>query len=109
MSFSRKLFSGLAFGAKTDLKNQDKKLLYSGTSLELFLRLKRQLEANKIKYLVAENKKNNWFCYLFQLFVNGTGSRGTNNERTVHYTIYVTSEDYERVMRLSNSKIPGND
>lgn len=106
MSFLRKLFSGLAFGAKADLKNQDKKLLYSGTSLELFLRLKRQLEANEIKYLVAENKKNNWFYYFLQLFVSGTGSKGMNDERTVHYTIYVTSDDYERVMRLANSKIP---
>lgn len=86
------------------MKKDNQKLLYSGTSLEIFLRLKNQLEQLQIEYTVSEKKNDNWLNFLLQLVVIGTGSRGMNREREIHYSIYVSPEDYDKASALLTSK-----
>jgi hypothetical protein len=82
------------------MNKKEKKLLYSGTSLESFLFIKNKLDSNGIKYLGSTKKNDSWFRFFLQLFFIGTGSYGMNGEHVMHYYIYVETEDYSAASQL---------
>ncbi len=82
------------------MKMKEKKILYTGTSLESFLLIKNKLDSNGIKYLESTKKNDSWFRFFLQLFFIGTGSYGMNGEHVMHYYIYVETEDYNAASQL---------
>ncbi|EXG85785.1 hypothetical protein K413DRAFT_2584 [Clostridium sp. ASBs410] len=82
------------------MKMKEKKILYTGTSLESCLFIKNKLDSNGIKYLESTKKNDNWFRFILQLFFIGTGSYGMNGEHIMHYNIYVETEDYSAASQL---------
>ncbi|EXG87781.1 hypothetical protein K413DRAFT_4680 [Clostridium sp. ASBs410] len=82
------------------MKMKEKKILYTGTSLESFLLIKNKLDSNGIKYLESTKKNDSWFRFLLQLFFIGTGSYGMNGEHVMHYCIYVETEDYNAASQM---------
>lgn len=87
------------------MNNEDKKILYNGTSLESFLSIKNKLDSNGIKYVESKKKNDSWFRFFFQLFYIGTGSYGMNGEHVMHYYIYVDTEDYSAASQLTKGNI----
>lgn len=85
------------------MKMKEKKILYTGTSLESFLLIKNKLDSNGIKYFESTKKNDSWFRFFLQLFFIGTGSYGMNGEHVMHYYIYVEMEDYNVASQLIQS------
>lgn len=82
------------------MNNKERKILYSGTSLELFLTIKNKLDSNGVKYFETHKKNDSWLRFILQLIFIGTGSYGMNGEHVMHYSIYVNVEDYLKAFQL---------
>lgn len=87
------------------MNNEDRKILYDGTSLESFLSIKNKLDYNGIKYFESQKKNDGWFRFFIQLFYIGTGSYGMNGEHVIHYYIYVNNGDYLAASQLIEGRI----
>lgn len=82
------------------VKKLEDKLLYSGNSLEISLRIKNSLQARGINYSEGLKKNDSWLRFFTQLFVVGTGSYGMNREHEIQYNIYVKHEDYDKAKQI---------
>ena len=80
----------------------EKQVIYSGDSLENFLKVKRILKENNINYSDRIKRNGSWINFLVQLFTVGTGSYGMNDEHKQYYYVYVYSDDYDKVEELLN-------
>lgn len=76
------------------------KQLYTGTSLQSFLSIKRTLESNDIKFIDKTKSNDSWFRFFVQIFAIGTGSYGMNREHEINYHIYVKHNDFNKALNL---------
>jgi len=82
------------------VKKNDERILYSGNSLDTYLSLKMQLDKNGIPYNEHSRPNENFFYFIYRLFIIGIGSLGISSEHIVHYNIYVKETDYNKAKQL---------
>lgn len=86
----------------TRKQQSNKVILYSGNSLETYLSIKSKLEINKIKFIEQAKSNDNFWGFIYKLFIVGRGSLGLPYEHETKYTIYVKTEDYDKAKQLLN-------
>jgi hypothetical protein len=86
-----------------EFNNEGERLLYSGDSLDEYLKVINLLEQHHIKFTKQQKNHDSWLSFLL-LQVIGTGSYGMHGERTVTYKIYVNSNIYDEAKTLINDE-----
>ena len=78
-------------------------ILYQGSVLEEYLRVKNVLREHGIEYQEEMKRPNDSMLqFVALLFLKLTAAYGMNNERRQEYHIYVDRQDYEKAMRVLN-------
>lgn len=82
--------------------NVNKKILYRGSSLETFLRIKNLLEEKNIPYDVMNKSNDSWIRFFLMILFRATALYGTNGEHERMYFIYVSNEDYDALQPIGS-------